>query len=95
MVPDFKNSQNQSVRYSDSSFILNEIKNKTLKKHPAADEWYQQKVTPETKAINKFFSIPSQVLGPTALGLYIPAGEVATLEFSAKTLKQMSEQNHV
>ena len=92
MVPDFKNSQNQSVRYSDPSFILNEIKNKTLKKHPAADEWYQQKVTPETKAINKFFSIPSRVLGPTALGLFIPAGEIATLQFTPATLAKMQAQ---
>ena len=91
-VPDYLNSKGQKVKYSDPGFILAEIAKKQLKKHPAAKGWYQADVSEQTKAVNKFFSIPSQVLGPTALGLYIPAGEVATLEFSAKTLKQMSEQ---
>lgn len=84
---------NQKVTYNNTSFILDEIANKRLKKHPAADLWFQQTISDQTKAVDKFFSIPSAVSGLTALGLYIPAGEIATLEFKESTLQKMKADN--
>ena len=81
------------AKYNDPRFILNEIKNNRLKKHPAADQWYRENVQDLTKAVEKQFSIPTNALGPTALGLYIPAGEIAILKFSDATLAAMKEQN--
>ena len=37
--------------------------------------------------------MPTNALGSTALGLYAPAGEVVTLQFSSKTLSLMKAQN--
>ena len=90
---EFTNSKGERVKFSDPEFILSEIKKDQLKQHPAAKGWYQENVSDETKAVDKFFSISSAVSGPTALGLYAAAGEVVTLKFTAETLKKMSEQN--
>ena len=89
---DYKNSKGEKVKFSDPSFILNEIKNNQLKQHPAAKGWFKENVSDSTKAVNKFFSISSILTGPTALGLYAPAGEVVTLKFKPETLKKMSDQ---
>ena len=83
----------KKVTYNNTAFILDEIANNRLKKHPAADLWFEQKISDQTKAVNKYFSIPSAVSGPTALGLYIPAGEIATLEFKKSTLDKMKADN--
>ena len=83
----------KKVTYNNTAFILDEIANNRLKKHPAADLWFEQKISDQTKTVNKYFSIPSAVSGPTALGLYIPAGEIATLEFKKSTLDKMKADN--
>lgn len=88
------NNQGQKInaRYNDPRFILDEIKNNRLKKHPAADLWFEQKISDQTKAITKQFSVPAVATGSTATGLYAAPGEVITLKFSQKTLDQMIEQ---
>ena len=90
-----KDNQGKPVfaKYNDPRFILNEIKNGTLKKHPAADLWFKQQINAQTKAITKQFSVPSIATGSTATGLYAAPGEVVTLKFSQKTLDQMIKQN--
>ena len=90
-----KNDKGEAVfaKYNDPRFIINEIKTGTFKKHPAADKWFPQTINPTTKAVSKQFSVPTNALGSTALGLYAPAGEVVTLKFSQKTLSLMKEQN--
>ena len=84
--------QTQRVKFSDPGFILEEIKHGRLKKHPAAAGLYEQNVLDTTRAVNKFYSIPAGVSGLTALGLYVPAGEVATLKFTPTTLEKMKAQ---
>ena len=91
-VTDSKGNKS-NAKYNDPRFILHEIQNGTLKKHPAADKWFPQVISEETKAITKQFSIPTNALGSTATGLYVPAGEVAQLTFSKKTLDLMKAQN--
>lgn len=85
--------QGERVKFSDPRFILDEIANNRLKQHPAAKGWYQNNVLPTTKAVEKTFSISGGISGPTALGLYIPAGEVATLKFDNATVEKMLSQN--
>ena len=81
------------AKYNDPRFILDEIKNNRLKKHPAADLWFEQKISADVNAITKQFSIPGMATGSTATGLYAAPGEVITLKFSQKTLDQMIKQN--
>ncbi len=80
------------VYYSDPNFILSEIQNGTLKKHPVADVWFEQQIPDSAKAIEKSFSIPSYTVGNTVLGLYVAPGEIATLTFDKDTLDRMSKQ---
>ena len=82
----------QRVRYSDPSFIRNEIKQGTFKKHPAANNRYHYDLTNDTQAVKKIFSLPSTARGITSLGLYAPAGEVCTLKFTKETLTLMKLQ---
>ena len=88
----FLNSKKLKAKYSDPEFILDEIKKQQLKKHPAASLLYEENVSDTTKTVDKFFSLPTNVLGLTALGLYVPAGEIATLQFTAATLEKMKQQ---
>ena len=81
------------VKYSDASFIRNEIKNGTLKQHPAAKLIHKSNPSESEKAVDKSFSIPSSVTGPTSSGLYVPAGEVATLTISDDTYMDMITKN--
>ena len=91
-VPDGKGNM-VKAKYNDPRFILNEIKNGTLKRHPAARSWFKQQINPDTKAITKEFSLSANALGSTATGLYAAPGEVITLKFSQKTLDEMIKQN--
>lgn len=79
--------------YSDPNFILSEIKNNKLKKHPAALTQYKKNVSDNEMAVNKYFSIPTKVRGITSLGLFAPAGEVITLQFTKETLNSLIQQN--
>ncbi len=72
--------------YADGKFIKNEIKNNTFKKHPAAENFYSQDVLPTTKAVDMQFTMSTAPYGPQTLGLYAPAGEVITLQFSKEQL---------
>ena len=81
------------AKYNDPRFILNEIKNGTLKQHPAAGVWFEQQISDQTKAITKQFSVPGMATGSTATGLYAGPGEVITLKFSESTLDKMISQN--
>ena len=83
----------QQVKYSDPNWIRSEISKSTLKKHRAADGMHEQKLSANQKAVDKFFSLPSNVTGPTALGLYAPAGEIVTLTFSDETYNKMVKNN--
>ena len=78
--------------YSNPDFILSEIKNNQLKKHPAARTQYKKNVSDDEEAVNKFFSIPTKVTGITSLGLFAPAGEIITLQFSQETLKSLIDK---
>ena len=90
-----KNDKGEPVfaKYNDPRFILHEIANGTLKRHPAAKTWFKQEISSDTKAITKQFSLSASALGSTASGLYAAPGEVITLKFSQKTLDQMIKQN--
>ena len=90
---DEKTGQPIFAKYNDPRFILNEIKNGKLKRHPAAKTWFKQEISSDTKAITKQFSLSANALGSTATGLYAAPGEVITLKFSQKTLDEMIKQN--
>ena len=79
-------------KYSDATWIRSEIKNKTLKKHPAADGIHQLQLSDDQKAVDKHFSLNSSILGISSLGLYAPAGEVVKLQFSKETYDLMKAQ---
>ena len=91
-VSDYQKADGNFAKYNDPEFILNEIKNNQLKRHPAANNWFAQAIPDDLKAVNKSFHI-DHLSGPTSLGLYVAPGEVATLKFGDKTLKQLIEQN--
>lgn len=80
-------------KYSDPSFIKEEIENGNLKKHPIANQLFEFGLQDYQKAVDKFFSLQSTLLGPTSLGLYAPAGEIVTIKFSKQTYDQMVKQN--
>ncbi len=80
-------------KYSDPSFIREEIENGNLKKHPIANQLFEFGLQDYQKAVDKFFSLQSTLLGPTSLGLYAPAGEIVTIKFSKQTYDQMVKQN--
>lgn len=84
---------NTDKRYSDASFLTEEINNNRLKKHPAAEKFYIQNVLDTTLSVTKSFSIGSDMLGVSALGLYAPAGEVITLTFDDKTFDLIQRNN--
>ena len=83
----------EKVTYADPNFILNEIKNDSLKKHPAADLWFADAIDTKTNAVEKVFSISSAIKGRTPLGLYSAPGEVIEMKFDSKTLEKMKSQN--
>lgn len=87
------NGVKKNLKFSDPRFILEEIKNDRLKKHPAADVWFEQKINDDEKAIEVSYSIPSHIKGPWALGLYAPPGEVLSLKFSNETLSSIKKNN--
>ena len=87
------NGVKQYLKFSDPRFILEEIKNNRLKKHPAADVWFEQKISDTEKAVDAFYSIPSSISGPTSLGLYAPPGEVLTLTFTEQTFQSIKRNN--
>ena len=85
--------QLQTTKYNDVNFILNEIRNGNLKKHPAADRMFAQQISPDLNAISKGFAIGGNIKGPNPLGLYLAPGEIATITFSQKTVDLMKKQN--
>ncbi|WPL36820.1 M60 family metallopeptidase [Malacoplasma iowae] len=93
MVVTDNNGNKQNLKFSDPRFILEEIKNNNLKKHPAADVWFEQNISDTEKAVDVSYSIPSSISGPTALGLYAPPGEILTLKFSDKTFESLKRNN--
>ncbi len=73
-----------NVKYSDGTWIKNEIKNGTFKKHHAADNFYDFNFD-NIKAIKRHFTIGTNSTGMLGLGLYCPAGEVITIKFDDST----------
>ncbi|WP_406613940.1 hypothetical protein ACJA23_03220 [Mycoplasma corogypsi] len=71
--------------FSDPEWIKKEISKNTLKKHPAADEIYERKISNETKAIVKKINIDTQFPGYSSLGVYGVAGEVVEIQFDEDT----------
>ncbi|TPI03013.1 M60 family metallopeptidase [Mycoplasma struthionis] len=84
-VPQELDETGQPIKYNNAAWIKKQIANNTLKKHPAADLWYKRRITDDIQAIEKEFFISTQISGPNALGVYIPAGEVAEIEFTPET----------
>ncbi|UUM20687.1 M60 family metallopeptidase [Mycoplasma sp. 2045] len=78
-------------KYSDANFIKEEIANNRLKKHPAADKWFERVVTDETQTVTKEISINTSMTGYNVIGLYAPAGEVIEFEISEDTYKILKE----
>ncbi len=79
--------------YADPAFIKEEINNKRFKKHPAASNFYSKNVQDETQAVDTQFTMSTAIRGPQALGLYAPAGEIITLQFSEEQLKLFKDSN--
>ncbi|QGZ97785.1 hypothetical protein GE118_03140 [Mycoplasma sp. NEAQ87857] len=95
LVLNEKNDQN--LDYADPNWIKEQIKNNTLKKHPAVKNFYQRNVLDTTSAIDKNIQISSNILGFNSTGAYLPAGEVATITFSDRTyeiLKKYYQNNN-
>ncbi len=84
---------NEAVTYSNQYFIKNEIKRGWLKKHPAANNFYEVNVADNTQAVDTKFTIDTAMGGVIPLGLYIPAGEVGVLKFDRRTFSWMLENN--
>ena len=85
--------QKITTNYSNPNFIRNQIKNNSLKKHPAAKLIHKYNPLDNEKAIEKLFSISSSITGLTSLGIFVPAGEIATLKLSNQTYELMMKQN--
>lgn len=77
------------AKYSDQRFILDEIKNKRLKKHPAVKNFYVNNVADQTKSLTKEFNLNTSNYGESALGLYAPAGEVITITLDKQTFETL------
>lgn len=92
-VTDYKEND-KNLKYNDANFIINEIKNNRLKKHPAQKVFYKQNVLDTAKSYDVDFSISSSMKGLTALGLYAPAGEVISLEFDEKTFELIKKNDY-
>lgn len=60
--------------------VEEDIKNGTLKKHIAADGQFYGTVSDEAKAVEKIVYVNSNLKGSHSLAVYIPAGEIATIQ---------------
>ncbi|UTS71052.1 M60 family metallopeptidase [Mycoplasma bradburyae] len=91
-VPTKYTDGRSGIRFNDSSWISNEIKNNRLKKHPAAKLWYQTMPTADTQAIEQDLKISTRRTGSVNTGVYAVPGEVVKIKLSPNTfnlLKQM------
>ncbi len=77
--------------YADGYFIRQQIATNSLKKHPAAENFYSQNVLPETLAIDTEFMMSTAPSGIRALGLYAPAGELIKIQISPETYQIASQ----
>lgn len=85
------------VKYSDANWIKEEIKNNTLKRHPAADGFLKQNkydFMKNAKAVQAKFQISTPKIGVIPLGLYAPPGEVVTLTLDDETFNFFKELNN-
>lgn len=71
----------------------NLIKNPNIKKHLAVNNFYANNVLDSTPSVTKSFLINTSIEGSIRLGLYIPAGEIATLTFDDETFALMQKTN--
>ncbi|TPE57143.1 hypothetical protein FJO69_02310 [[Mycoplasma] falconis] len=76
-------------KFNDTQWIKSEIEKGTLKKHPFADCWFKRNVTDKTLSVTKEFKLSTFMTGMNATGLFIPAGEVAEIEFDEETYEML------
>lgn len=79
-------------KYNDPSWIKEEIAAGTFKKHPAADNFYQNDIS-KIKSQTTAFTASTVVTGEYVTGLYAPPGEVVTLKFDDPTWNQIVSSN--
>ena len=78
--------------FVNPNWVINEIKNGTLKKHPAANVMFKETSILDTqKSVLKGFRVSPEWLGSFTTGLYAPAGEVITMRFSADQLEKLKD----
>lgn len=71
--------------------LESKIANGTLKKHIAADGQYYGKISDDVKAVEKIAYINTNTVGAHSLGVFIPAGEVATITIPDEYLSYFTE----
>ncbi len=81
-------------KYCDPVFVKEQIKNGTLKRHPAADVQYQQDVRAIPDRVDSTISVSTSSNGILPLGVWIPAGEPVEIQFDPITWQLMKETNY-
>ncbi|QNM93776.1 hypothetical protein H9M94_00665 [Mycoplasma sp. Pen4] len=77
--------------YADPNWIKKQIQLGELKVHPAVKNFYERNVLDTTQAVVKNIQIASNILGFNSTGIYIPAGEIATIQFDDNTYNLLKE----
>lgn len=72
-------------KYSNVDWIKKEIENNSLKKHPAAIYQYSTYVDNKTPAVKKLLKIDLSTPGDIVTGLFLPPGELLTINFPGMT----------
>ncbi|QNM93740.1 hypothetical protein H9M94_00480 [Mycoplasma sp. Pen4] len=83
------------LKFNDPWWIKEQIRNGTLKQHPAAKEFYQRKITPDTKSLTRRMGISADVYGVYNTGIYAVPGEVVEIQFSSETIKRFKRFNRM
>ncbi|QZE12677.1 M60 family metallopeptidase [Mycoplasma sp. Ms02] len=86
------NPKDKGKKYNDANWISQEIQNNRLKKHPYTKNAYINDVQDSTKSVTKNVVVSGAMAGYTSFGLYIPAGEVANITFSADFMKFLTNK---
>lgn len=88
---DYKKIYDDNRLIMSSDFINNQIKNDTLKKHPAADYQYgyANRLPDSAPAVNKYLNIDLTQPGYVTTGLYLAPGEILTIKIKGLTDAQV------
>lgn len=84
----------RATRYNDSNWIIGQINNGTLKRHPIAKHStdYNNFILDDTKSIIKNFRLSTKYINYIPLGVYCPPGEVIEISFDNQTLDLIKNQ---